>query len=301
MGQAVAAAAAALARIGIADARTDARLLAQHVLGVDRAGLLAARDRRLTQPDLAVYARLVTRRAGREPVSRILQQREFWSLTFDLSPATLDPRPDSETVVEAALELMPQRQARVEMLDIGTGTGCLLLAILSERPQARGTGVDRSFMAAATARRNAVRLGLADRAAFVVGDWATTFCADRFDVVVANPPYVADGDLARLAPEVTDFDPRLALAGGTDGLDAHRALAAALPAVVRPGGHAVLEIGAGQAAAVAALLSACGAEPVGERRDLAGTVRCLIVRFGNAKKKLESPRVAGRVNHSKPG
>lgn len=288
LGEAVAAAAAALAQVGVPDAQTDARLLAQHAFGLDRVGLLAARDLRADPDGMVDYAMLVARRAGREPVSRIVGRREFWSLDFELSPATLDPRPDSETLVEAALGLLPDRDAPADVLDLGTGTGCLLLAVLSERPAARGVGVDLSIEAVRTAQRNARHLGLSERAAFVAGDWTEALAPARFDLVVANPPYVAEPDVAALAPEVARFDPRAALAGGADGLDAYRRLAAALPGVLRPDGHAVVEVGAGQVGAAAALLTAGGGTTAGERKDLAGTVRCVIVRYQGGKKKLDS-------------
>jgi release factor glutamine methyltransferase len=208
-------------------------------------------------------------------VSRLVGEREFWSLPFAVTPATLDPRPDSETLVEAALARTADRAAPVRLLDLGTGSGCLLLALLHELRAAWGVGTDRSAAAVAAARANAVRLGLADRARFVVADWAAPL-AGRFDIVLANPPYIERGAIAGLAPEVARHDPVLALDGGPDGLDAYRAILAGLEALVAPRGRAYLEIGDGQAGAVSALLEAAGFADLELAHDLAGRARCLV-------------------------
>ncbi|WP_395673631.1 peptide chain release factor N(5)-glutamine methyltransferase [Inquilinus sp.] len=274
---------ARLAAAGIDSALSDARILLMHALGIDRTGLLS-RAGEAVPPDAATrYAASLDRRAAREPVSRILGHREFWSLDFALGPATLDPRPDSETLVEAALAAIPAGRPPssqpLRVLDLGTGTGCLLLAVLHDRPTAFGIGVDRSEEAARTARDNARALGLADRAAFTVGDWATAL-AGRFDLVLSNPPYIPDSDIATLEPEVREHDPHLALSGGADGLDAYRALAAALPDLLAPGGTAVVELGIGQAADVAALFRAAGLDIAGTPHDLAGIPRCVVATWG---------------------
>ncbi len=273
---------ARLAAAGIDSALSDARLLLMHALGIDRTGLLSRAAEPLPPEAAARYAAHLARRAAREPVSRILGRREFWSLDFALGPATLDPRPDSETLVEAALAAVPDRPVPgqpLRVLDLGTGTGCLLLAVLHDRPAAFGIGVDRSEEAARTARDNARALGLADRAAFTVGDWATAL-AGRFDLVLSNPPYIPDADIAALEPEVREHDPRLALSGGADGLDAYRALAGALPGLLAPGGTAVVELGIGQAADVAALFRAAGLDIAGTPHDLAGIPRCVVATRG---------------------
>ena len=277
LGEALASATARLAAHGIESARTDARLLVQHALGLDRNALLVERGRILATEELAAIDSLLARRAAREPVSRIIGRREFWSLDFALSPAALDPRPDSETLIEAALDLMSDRSAQLRVLDLGTGTGCLLLALLSELPNAWGVGVDISPAAVYISRMNAACLGLDDRTAFFVGDWTTALAdgVSQFNLILANPPYVADAELAELSPEVACFDPMRALAGGTDGLSAYRALVPELPGLLAPGGHALLEVGAGQAAAVAALLRSAGLAPVATRRDLSGIDRCV--------------------------
>ncbi|WP_225770241.1 peptide chain release factor N(5)-glutamine methyltransferase [Inquilinus sp. Marseille-Q2685] len=271
---------ARLAAAGIDSALSDARLLLMHALGCDRTGLLSRAAEAMPAEAAARYAGYMARREAREPVSRILGRREFWSLDFALGPATLDPRPDSETLVEAALAAVPDRPPSdrpLRVLDLGTGTGCLLLAVLHERAAAFGIGVDRSEAAARTARDNARALGLADRASFLVGDWAAAL-AGRFDLVLSNPPYIPDADIAALDPEVREHEPLLALSGGADGLDAYRALAAALPDLLARGGTAVVELGIGQAADVAGLFRAAGLDIVGTPPDLAGIPRCVVVK-----------------------
>lgn len=269
--------AARFAAAGLDTPRLDARLLVQHALGLDHAGLLIAGNAEVAPAERDAVAALAARRLAHEPVSRILGRRGFWTLDLALSPATLDPRPDTETVVEAALDIIGDRRLPWRVLDLGTGTGCLLLALLDALPNATGLGIDRSAEAVETASANAQRLGFAGRARFQVGDWTRGLgCA--FDLVVSNPPYIPDGDIAGLAPEVRDFDPWAALAGGADGLDAYRAIAGGLADVLVPGGRAVFELGAGQADAVAALFAAGGFTVLPPRADLAGIARALPVR-----------------------
>lgn len=268
---------ARLRAAGVESAVADARLLAEAALGLDRTALLTGGDRSVAAADQVRLAALIDRRAAREPVSRILGRRGFWTLDLALGPDTLDPRPDSETLVEAALAAFPDPAAPLRVLDLGTGTGCLLLAVLAERPRAWGVGVDLSPRAAAVARANAARNGLADRAAFLAGDWATAL-AGRFDLVLSNPPYIERAAIADLEPEVHAFDPPRALDGGPDGLDAYRALAAALPGLLAPGGVAVLELGQGQGTAVAALLTTADLPIASRKCDLAGIERCLVAR-----------------------
>jgi release factor glutamine methyltransferase len=272
-------AAAELAAAGVASPRLDARLLVAHVLGLDQTALITGHERTVSASERRRIARAVARRARREPVSRILGTREFWSLPFRLSPATLDPRPDSETLIEAVLRQLPDRMRDYEILDLGTGTGCLLLALLSELPQARGFGIDISRAALSTARANARALGLGARARFAPGDWAQGL-RRHFDLVVTNPPYIATGEMAELAPEL-GFEPRQALVAGPDGLDAYRAIAPALPGLLRPAGFAALEIGCGQALAVAEVLGQAGLEAAAPLKDLAGLDRVLVARVRN--------------------
>lgn len=237
-------------------------------------------DTVLPAATLGVLEDFAARRLAGEPVWRIRGEREFWGLPFRLSPATLEPRPDSETVIEAALaELSPRRDEALTLLDLGTGTGCLLIALLSELPQARGLGVDLSGEACETAAVNAALNGLDGRAAFRQGDW-TKGLSGRFDLIVSNPPYIPSREIATLSREVSEHDPRLALDGGADGLAPYRLFATCLPPLLAPGGRVVLEIGAGQGPEVVALMRGGGLEFRGGRTDLGGHERALI--FGPA-------------------
>lgn len=267
-------AAAMLRDAGIEGARLEARSMLAHLLGLDQAGLL--RDSALVV-SLPALGPMLARRAVREPLALILGRREFWSLEFEVADSTLVPRPDSETLVEAVLAARPAAQGRVaRVLDLGTGTGCLLLATLSEYPAAFGIGVDRSPAAAALAARNAARLGLGGRSAMLAGDWNTAL-AGRFDVVLSNPPYIPSADIAGLMPEVAAWEPGSALDGGADGLVAYRRIVAALPALLAPGGLAVLELGIGQAPDVIALAHAAGFTQAATRADLGGIDRALVI------------------------
>ncbi len=250
--------------------RLEARLLLAHALGVGRNDLIRDPERWI---DGAGYHALLARRAAHEPIALILGTREFWSLTFEVSAATLIPRPDTETVVEDAIDAFAGRTPPKRVLDLGTGTGCLLLALLHEFPGAVGVGVDLEPAAVALAKRNAARLGLADRALMVCCDW-TNPVSGRFDLIVSNPPYVADPDMAALMPEVGCYEPRLALAAGVDGCDAYRTLIPQLRQFLTPSGVAVLELGAGQADLVGGLAWNHGFQ-VSLRPDLAGIPRAI--------------------------
>ena len=276
-GQALCRGAASLRCACIHNPRLEARLLLAHALGVPPEAIL--RDRHLPADALG-YDALVARRAGHEPLALILGRREFWSLDFLVSPATLIPRGDSETLIEAALAEFPDRSAVRRVLDLGTGTGCLLLAALGEFAGAFGVGVDLVPAAAELAARNAVSLGFAGRAAFLVADWDEPL-AGRFDLILSNPPYIPTGDIAGLMAEVAFHEPSSALDGGADGLAAYRRILAGLAALLEPGGVAVIELGVGQAAAVAALGAATGFS-TSLRDDLAGIPRALILKkFGS--------------------
>jgi release factor glutamine methyltransferase len=251
----------ALARMfaaaGLDSPALDARIIVGHALGLDHAALAGAAERALDAAERDRIAALAARRLGREPVARIVGTKEFWGLPLRLAPAVLVPRPETETVVTTALAAIDRDGARARPLriaDIGTGSGALMLALLTELPNAFAVGTDRSVAALAVARDNAQRLRLAARARFVACDFATAL-SGSFDLVVANPPYVASGEIAQLAPEVREHDPRLALDGGPDGLQAYRAIAADLPRLLGARGHMVIEVGAGQAPAVAALFA----------------------------------------------
>ncbi|MCG8559269.1 MAG: peptide chain release factor N(5)-glutamine methyltransferase [Hyphomicrobiales bacterium] len=258
----------------------DARLLVCEACGLDLETFMADPDRRLDAGEIRRLSVLTDRRLAREPVSRILARRAFWQAEFHLSDETLDPRPDTETVVECALEAASAWPAPT-ILDLGTGTGCILLSLLAELPDATGIGTDLSPGALAVARRNAMRLGLGGRAGFVCVDWFAGL-AGTFDLVVANPPYIPSAEIGDLAPEVALYEPRAALDGGADGLDAFRAIGRDIRRVLRPGGWLIVEVGAGQADAVVGLMArhGLGSEPDGRRRrrDLSGVVRCVAAR-----------------------
>jgi release factor glutamine methyltransferase len=264
-----------LAAAGVDAPRRQARRLISAALSLSPTELLSRPERALRAHETARIRVCLTRMTRGEPLSRIVGRREFWGLEFFLSPDTLDPRPDSETVVDAVLRYYPQCAARLRFLDLGTGTGCLLLALLSERRGAFGIGVDVIPGAVAAARCNAMALGLARRAQFFVGDWATAI-RGRFDVVVANPPYVATAAIAELPREVALYDPRQALNGGEDGLTAYRAIAPHLSRLLAPHGIFAGEVGVGQANAVVALLRAEGLAVSSIVRDLAGIQRCVV-------------------------
>ena len=268
------------AAAGLDTPELDARVLVGHALGLDHAALIGYADRALDPEQRERIAAVAARRLAREPVARILGWREFWGLPLHLTAAVLVPRPETETVVATALAIVDRESARAKPLriaDLGTGSGALMLALLSELPNAFAVGTDRSAAALAVARDNARRLRLAARAAFVCCDFAGAL-EGPFDLVIANPPYVATAELGELAPEVRDHDPRLALDGGADGLRAYRALAADAPRLIGARGHMVVEVGAGQASAAASLFAQRPPLVVTSAPDLGGTPRALHIR-----------------------
>jgi release factor glutamine methyltransferase len=262
---------------GIESAETDARLLMAHALGIDRVELIANGERALNLDETKAIDALGARRLKREPIARIFGRKEFWSLSLQVSPAVLVPRPETETVVEAALDAAVRDALQMEklrILDIGTGSGALLLALLSELPNAVGIGTDISAAALEVARANAEANDLAGRSTFVACDIAAGV-RGPFDLIVSNPPYVARGDIATLAPEVRDYDPALALDAGGDGLDGYRAIAAQARRLLAPGGKLIVELGIGQEPAVRALFTKAGLTVAAARDDLAGIPRAL--------------------------
>ncbi|MDQ0503825.1 peptide chain release factor N(5)-glutamine methyltransferase [Xanthobacter agilis] len=270
--------AAELTVSGVEAPDLEARLLLAHALQWDRDALFARGDESMPSAAAREAQGLLLRRIAGEPVSRILGHREFWSLDFQLSPDTLVPRPDTEAVVEEALALFPERGAGLRILDLGTGSGAILAALLTERPAALGVGVDRAEGAARTARDNLAHARVETRGAVLVGDWGASL-SGGFDLVVSNPPYITHRAMASLPREVRLHDPELALDGGDDGLSAYRAIIADLPRLLARDGAAVLELGAGQEAAVAAIAVEAGlVVPAPARRDLAGIPRALTVR-----------------------
>jgi release factor glutamine methyltransferase len=262
---------------GLDSPEIDARVLLGHALGFDQSALASHAARELTPRETEAIAALMARRLAHEPVARIVGSKEFWSLELTVTSATLVPRPETETVVEAALTAVDAsgpRARALRLVDLGTGSGALLIALLSELPQAIGVGTDKSPAALAVARANAARHGLAGRARFLACDFSAALTG-RFDVVVANPPYVGRGTISTLAPEVRNYDPMLALDGGADGLAAYRAIAADAGRLLAPTGVLAVEIGDGQCETVAGLLSAAGLVITGMVNDLAGVPRAL--------------------------
>ncbi|HEX3485778.1 MAG TPA: peptide chain release factor N(5)-glutamine methyltransferase [Micropepsaceae bacterium] len=280
-------AATRLRTAGVESPRREARLLLGYVLGMRQEDIVAGKTSALMSEALARYEAALARRVGREPFAYIVGSREFWSLPFVVGPGVLIPRPESETLIEEVLRRFPSRDACLRIADLGTGSGCLLLALLSERPNAAGIGIDISQTALAFAARNAAALGLEKRAAFVCGDWLENI-SGAFDAILVNPPYIPSAELSELELEVARYEPRLALDGGPDGLAEYRRVAACLPAHLKPQGLAFFELGLGQAESVGAVLKQQGLAIEGTVCDLAGIPRCLVAGVrgpGSAPKK----------------
>lgn len=282
-----------LAAAGVPEAAVDARHLVAHALGIERAALLRAPEMTIDAPAGARLADVLARRAAREPVSRIVGERAFHGLALALNAETLDPRPDTETVVTAALALVAEirkdRDEPLRILDLGTGTGAIVLALLAALPDAVATATDISASALDIARLNATRHGLADRVQFVQSHWLEEITG-RYHLLVANPPYIPSGDIAALAPEVAQWDPRRALDGGPDGLDAYRGILAHTSRVLETDGWAVFEVGHEQAPAVAALARCHGLEPAPLNwrpfQDLGGHTRCVGIATSGRNRKI---------------
>lgn len=249
----------------------DARLLLEAGAGVSRLDIVTDPRRVLTDDQVAAVDVLTRRRELREPVAHIVGHRHFWTLDLFVNPSVLIPRPETELLVELALQVLPVDEPK-RVLDLGVGSGAILLAVLKERDKASGVGVDISDGALAVAQANATALKLADRVQLKHGDWHAEV-GEAFDLVLSNPPYIPTDDIETLAPEVARFEPRLALDGGPDGLDAYRAIVARLPRLLKSGGWFALEVGRGQAEAAEALASAAGLSTEAPRRDLAGIPR----------------------------
>ena len=267
---------------GLAGPVIDARLLVEAAADATRADIVGDPYRALTPDQEATLEDYLTRREHREPVSHILGRKGFWKIMLNVTRDVLTPRPDTETVVEWVLRDFPEH-APWSVLDLGVGSGAILLSILAERPAARGLGVDVSEEALAVARDNAANLGLAGRTALLRGDWTAGLGDDSFDLVVSNPPYIASEVIETLEPEVRDHEPRLALEGGPDGLMHYRHLAPEILRVLKPGGRFAVEIGYDQKAAVEALFREAGAAEVQTLRDLGDRDRVV----AGAKKPLE--------------
>lgn len=270
----------AFQKAGLDTPSLDARFLVQGLLEISYQELLLNKDKALKGTELAVIRKALLRRLRHEPVARIVGMRGFWKSDFKISPETLDPRPDSETLIEAALEWVPEgRTEKVRVLDLGTGSGCLLLSLLQEWPQAVGIGIDINEGAIRTAIANERLLGLRKRVAFQAMDWEAYRPKGRCDVLISNPPYIAETERDSLSPEVLDYDPPEALFAGEDGLDAYRSLARLAPRWLKPGGLALYEIGYAQAGAVKELLEQRGQTVLETRQDLAGRDRVIVARL----------------------
>lgn len=261
-----------LSAADIENAAREARLLVAMATGLSQASLIADPDQVLAADAAARLAALVERRKAHEPMSHLIGRRGFWTLEVEVGPAVLDPRPDSETLIEAALDLFPDETAPLSVLDLGTGTGCLLLSVLGERQQAWGVGVDRSPDALAVAARNAVTAGVETRARFICGDWGQGVDG-VFDLILCNPPYIRSESIMGLAPEIVNFEPRLALDGGLSGFDCYRAIAPDIARLLAADGVAVVEAGAGQMEEIAVLFGAADLVLQEVRRDLGGVER----------------------------
>lgn len=262
-----------LAAAGVETAHLDCRLLAGHILGLSREAMLRDSASTVTPEAAGRFEALLSRRIAGEPVSRILGWREFWGLDFEVSGDVLDPRADTEILVGAVLECVGRDFAGT-ILDLGTGSGCIPVALLSELGQARAVAVDIDEDALACARRNAERNGVADRIAFHPGDWLAGI-GGQFDIVTSNPPYIRSGDIQDLETDVRDYDPWIALDGGADGLGAYRSIIDGLERVLDPQGAVFLEIGSDQAEQVSELLKTAGFKEIRILADLSGRDRCL--------------------------
>ena len=250
----------------------DARLLVEAAADATRADIIGDPHRVLSEEQARRLDDYLSRRERREPISHILGRKGFWKVMLRVTPQVLTPRPDTETILDVVLPLFPEGR-RTTVLDLGVGSGAILLSILAERPGARGLGVDVSEEALAVARENAANLGLAGRTAFLRGDWTQGLDDEGFDLVVANPPYIPSAEIETLEPEVRDHEPLLALDGGPDGLAAYRVLAPQILRVLKPGGVFAVEIGAGQSRDVETLFRTAGADQVRTHKDLANRDR----------------------------
>jgi release factor glutamine methyltransferase len=253
---------------GVDSPSIDARLLLEAAAGVARLEVIGDPYRPLTAEQAERFDSYVERRSRREPVARILGRKGFWKLLLQVTPEVLTPRPETERVVDIALEAFPEERASFSMLDLGVGSGAILLSVLAERPAAKGLGVDISEAALATARDNAASLGLAERATFLRTDWTQGLPDEAFDLVTSNPPYIPTGDIEGLEPEVSAHEPHLALDGGPDGLSAYRVLAPEILRVLKPEARFAVEIGWDQGPAVKALFEQAGAQDLRVVRDL---------------------------------
>ncbi len=267
-----------LREAGVESAFLDAELLLAHALEKRREFVIGNPEYKLTESEADIFNDFISRRQNREPVAKIIGKKEFWGREFTVSGATLDPRPDSETIIEAVFELFPDKNAALKVIDFGTGTGCLLLTILAEYPNSLGIGVDLSENTLNIAKNNAGKLGLAKRGDFILNNWAGGIDG-KFDLIISNPPYIKNSDIEHLAPEVSMHEPYLALAGGDDGLDCYRLLAPSSKHLLNKEGYIVFEFGMGQENDVRNIIKQAGMQFISFRNDMAGVPRCVVASY----------------------
>ncbi len=261
---------------GINSPFLDAEILLGYAIGKSREFVIGRPEYQLSAQEETNFNTLILRRQNFEPVAKIIGIKEFWEHKFIVNFATLDPRPDSESLIEAVLELLPEKHAEFNVLDLGTGSGCLLLTILSHYPNAQGVGVDIVIDTLNVAKENAKKIGLAKRAHFILNDW-TENLGGRFDLIISNPPYIKNSDIDKLAPEVSIHEPRIALDGGVDGLDYYRRLASQTKHLLNENGYMVFEFGKGQENDVKKIFELAGMQVISFKNDMTATPRCIVV------------------------
>lgn len=266
----------ALKDAGIETPFLDAELLLAYVLQKNREFVIGRPEYELSTKEVADFEWFIKRRANFEPVAKIIGIKEFWGREFIVSGATLDPRPDSEALIEKVFEILPNKEVEFKVLDLGTGSGCLLLTILAEYPNSLGVGVDIASDTLHVARSNAEKLGLAKRSDFILNDWLEGMDG-KFDLIISNPPYIKNSDIEKLAPEVSVHEPRLALLGGDDGLDCYRQIASQIKNLLNEKAYIVFEFGKGQEEDVRKILEREGMKFISFKNDLTGTPRCIVV------------------------
>lgn len=280
---------ALLRSVGIPTYQLDSRVLLEHATGKTREIIAGYPETLLELEEQEIFFTLIKRRASYEPIAHLTGKREFWGREFIVTRDTLDPRPDSETLIEQALKLFPDKNTPLRILDLGTGTGCLLLTLLAEFPSAQGIGVDISDAALHVAKKNSSNLGLEKRVQFTLQCWASGIDGS-FDLIISNPPYIKSADLTLLQPEVSLYEPRIALTGGIDGLDCYRAIAPDIARLLSDSGYAILEFGLGQETAISEILLTHHLQPISYGIDLAGIIRCVVANtFKEVKSKLHEP------------
>jgi release factor glutamine methyltransferase len=266
----------------------DARILLGFVLGAPEERFYGLEDKFLDEIELNSYEKIIQRRCEREPVSRILGQRGFWNLTLKLNSWSLDPRPDSETLIEAITKHVPNKNSRLNIIDLGTGTGCLLLAALKELPNSFGVGVDISDDCIKIAKENAHYNNLSNRTTFLTSDW-TKKITDKFDIILCNPPYIKETEIKDLEPEVKSFDPYMALNGGPDGLSCYKAIANQFPQILTTKGLIFLELGHKQKLSVIKIMKTEGLQTLHIEKDLGDKERCLVLSHDHYSTKVQFP------------